>query len=165
LKLFCQIWQALVYIGTKPETPQCRLQLAGVFPIDHDFVLLPNGHLLLLITDLRDFTDLPGYPGQTTVMGTAVVDLDTNYNPVWAWDAFDHLDVNRHSLLFPDWTHANALVYSQDDGNLLISLRHQSWILKLDYQNGNGSVMSSGSWVTREISLSAQTRLPPGFFA
>jgi hypothetical protein len=110
-----------------------------VFSIDHDFVLLPNGHLLLLITDSRDFTDLPGYPGLTTVMGNAIVDLDASGNPVWVWDAFDHLDVNRHPMLFPDWTHANALVYSQDDGNFLISLRHQSWVLKIDYQNGNGS--------------------------
>jgi len=110
-----------------------------VFSIDHDFVLLPNGHLLLLITDTRDFTDLLGYPGQTTVLGNAIVDLDANGNPVWVWDAFDHLDVNRHPLLFPDWTHANGLVYSQDDGNLLISLRHQSWVLKLDYENGKGS--------------------------
>ncbi len=109
-----------------------------VFSIDHDFVLLPNGHLLLILSDTRTFTDLPGYPGQTVVTGNAIVDLDSNYNPVWVWDAFDHLDVNRHPMSFPDWTHANALVYSQDDGNLLISLRHQSWVLKIDYQNGNG---------------------------
>ncbi|HVP55759.1 MAG TPA: aryl-sulfate sulfotransferase [Candidatus Eisenbacteria bacterium] len=110
-----------------------------IYSIDHDFLQLPNGHLLLLLTDTRTFTDLPGYPGQTVVLGNAVVDLDTNGNPVWVWDAFDHLDVNRHPLLFPDWTHANALQYSADDGSLLISLRHQSWILKLDYQNGSGS--------------------------
>ena len=110
-----------------------------VFSIDHDFVLLPNGHLLLIVSDTRTFTDLPGFPGQTLVTGDAIVDLDSNYNPVWVWDAFDHLDVNRHPMLFPDWTHANALVYSQDDGNLLLSLRHQSWVLKIDYQNGNGS--------------------------
>lgn len=110
-----------------------------VFSIDHDFVLLPNGHLLLIISDTRTFTDLPGYPGQTVVTGNAIVDLDANYNPVWVWDAFDHLDVNRHPLFFPDWTHANALVYSPDDGNLLLSLRHQSWVLKIDYQNGNGA--------------------------
>lgn len=119
------------------------LQNAGhnlqVFSIDHDFVLLPNGHLLLLISDRRTFTDLPGYPGQTVVSGNAIVDLDQNYNPVWVWDAFDHLDVNRHPLYFPDWTHANALVYSPDDGNLLLSVRHQSWILKIDYANGNGA--------------------------
>jgi arylsulfate sulfotransferase len=83
-----------------------------IFSIDHDFVLLPNGHLLLVVSDRRTFTDLPGYPGQTVVSRNAIVDLDQNYNPVWVWDAFDHLDVNRHPLFFPDWTHANALVYS-----------------------------------------------------
>ena len=120
-----------------------KLQAAGhniqVFSIDHDFVLLPNGHLLLIVSDTRVFTDLPGYPGQTTVLGNAIVDLDPNLNPSWVWDAFDHLDVNRHPLSLPDWTHANALVYSQDDGNLLFSVRNQSWVLKLDYQNGNGA--------------------------
>jgi hypothetical protein len=109
-----------------------------VFSIDHDFVALPNGHLLLVLSDTRTFTDLAGYPGQTLVTGNAIVDLDSNYNPVWVWDAFDHLDVNRHPIFFPDWTHANALVYSPDNGNLLFSLRHQSWVLKIDYQNGNG---------------------------
>jgi len=110
-----------------------------VYSIDHDIVSLPNGHLLLITTDSRVLTDLPGYPGQTTVLGNAIVDLDANNNPVWVWDAFDHLDVNRHPMYFPDWTHANALVYSADDGNLLLSMRHQSWVLKIDYQNGSGS--------------------------
>jgi arylsulfate sulfotransferase len=120
-----------------------KLQNAGysiqVLAVDHDFVLLPNGHLLLLVTDTRVFTDLPGYPGQTKVLGDAIVDLDTNFNPAWVWDAFDHLDVNRHPFSFPDWIHANALDYVSDDGNLLISMRHQSWVLKIDYANGNGA--------------------------
>jgi len=120
-----------------------KLRNAGynlnVYSIDHDFVLLPNGHLLLLLTNTRVFTDLPGFPGDTTVLGNAIVDLDSNNNPVWAWDAFDHLDVNRHPMSFPDWTHANALVYTPDDGSLLFSLRHQSWVLKIDYQNGTGA--------------------------
>jgi len=42
-------------------------------------------------------------------------------------------------MQFPDWTHANALAYSPDDGNLLVSLRHQNWVLKLDYENGTGT--------------------------
>ena len=122
---------------------QQKLNNAGysihVLSIDHDFVLLPNGHLLIIVSDSRVFTDLPGYPGQTTVLGDAIVDLDSNYNPVWVWDAFDHLDVNRHPMNFPDWLHANALVYIANDGNLLLSLRHQSWVVKIDYANGNGT--------------------------
>ena len=53
--------------------------------------------------------------------------------------SFDHLDPNRHPYFaLPDWTHSNALVYTADR-NLLISMRNQSWILKLDYANGTGS--------------------------
>ena len=39
----------------------------------------------------------------------------------------------------PDWTHSNSVVYSPDDGNLLLSMRHQFWVLKIDYENGQGS--------------------------
>ncbi len=111
----------------------------SVTSLNHDFLLLPNGHLVLLASNTRTYTNLPGYPGQTTVTGNALVDLDPNNKVVWAWSAFDHLDVNRQPMGFPDWTHANALAYSQDDGNLLLSLRHQNWVLKLDYQNGAGT--------------------------
>ena len=40
---------------------------------------------------------------------------------------------------YPDWTHSNALLYSADDGNLLLSIRAQSWIIKIDYANGSGA--------------------------
>ncbi|MFZ0732669.1 MAG: aryl-sulfate sulfotransferase [Candidatus Sulfotelmatobacter sp.] len=107
--------------------------------IHHDFLYLPNGHLILLVNSNKDFTNLTGYPGTTTVLGDSIIDLDPNYNVVWVWSTFDHLDVNRHPMLFPDWTHSNALVYSQDDGNLLLSMRHQSWVIKIDYENGAGT--------------------------
>jgi arylsulfate sulfotransferase len=106
--------------------------------IHHDLLGLSNGHWILLVNEHRDFQDLPGYPGTTTVLGDALVDLDTNNQPVWVWRAFDHMDVNRHPYMFPDWTHGNGLVY-EPDGGLLLSMRHQSWILKIDYANGAGS--------------------------
>jgi arylsulfate sulfotransferase len=105
--------------------------------IHHDLLRLDNGHWILLVNEYRDFQDLPGYPGTTSVLGDALVDLDTNNQPVWVWRAFDHLDVNRHPYMFPDWTHSNAIVY-EPDGSLLLSMRHQSWILKIDYANGAG---------------------------
>jgi arylsulfate sulfotransferase len=107
--------------------------------LHHDVLPLPNGHIIVLVNTTKDFTDLPGYTGTTTVIGDAMVDLDPNLQPVWVWNAFDYLDVNRHPMNFPDWTHSNALLYSPDDGNLLISMRHQNWILKIDYENGKGS--------------------------
>ena len=104
----------------------------------HDVLVLPNGHLIVLVNFYQGFTDLPGYPGTTNVLGDGLVDLDQNWNPVWAWSAFDHLDVNRHPNGLPDWTHSNAVIYSPNDGDLLLSIRHQSWIIKIDYENGQG---------------------------
>jgi arylsulfate sulfotransferase len=72
-------------------------------------------------------------------LGDALVDLDTNLNPVWLWDEFDHLDINREPFMFPDWTHTNAVIYSPTDGDLVVSIRHQSWVIKIDYNNGTGT--------------------------
>jgi arylsulfate sulfotransferase len=105
----------------------------------HDFAVLPNGHVLVIANTTKQFTNLPGYPGTTNVLGDVVIDLDPNFNPVWVWNEFDHLDVNRHPYMFPDWTHSNAIAYSADDGNFLISLRHQDWVLKVDYRDGAGA--------------------------
>jgi arylsulfate sulfotransferase len=107
--------------------------------LHHDFLPLSNGHLIVLGSAARDFSDLPGYPGMTQVIGDLLVDLDQAWNPVWFWSAFDHLDVTRHLMGLPDWTHSNAVVYTPEDRNLLLSVRNQSWILKIDYQDGRGS--------------------------
>jgi hypothetical protein len=72
-------------------------------------------------------------------LGDVLIDVDENWNPVWVWSSFDHLDINRHLMGLPDWTHSNAVIYSPVDGNILISMRHQSWVLKVDYENGAGS--------------------------
>ena len=70
--------------------------------VHHDVIELPNGHWVFLIALRKDFTDLPGFPGTTSVLGDAIVEVDDNLNPVWVWNAFDFLDVNRHPLSFPD---------------------------------------------------------------
>jgi hypothetical protein len=124
-------------------TLQQRLQAAGhnfsFGFFHHDFVPMANGHVIVLGQTTQDFTDLPGYPGVTTVEGDVLVDLDQNWNPVWTWNAFDYLDVNRHLMGLPDWTHSNAVVYNPADGNLMLSVRHQSWILGIDYRDGAGT--------------------------
>jgi hypothetical protein len=105
--------------------------------VHHDLIETPNGHWILLVQERRLFTGLPGFPGTINVLGDALVDVDQNGVVGWIWRAFDHLDVKRHPYQFPDWTHANAVVYTQD-GNLLVSLRHQHWILKISYADGSG---------------------------
>ncbi|HEX5423065.1 MAG TPA: aryl-sulfate sulfotransferase [Candidatus Acidoferrales bacterium] len=111
----------------------------NVYTMHHDVLPLPSGHVIVLANTLKLFNNLPGYPGQLNVLGDVLIDLDQNWEPVWVWNSFDHLDVNRHPMNFPDWTHSNAVLYSPDDGNLLLSMRHQNWILKIDYEDGRGS--------------------------
>jgi arylsulfate sulfotransferase len=107
--------------------------------IHHDVAVLPNGHWIVLANTTKLFSNLPGRPGVTEVVGDALVDLDPSLHPVWVWNEFDHLDVNRHPMDFPDWTHTNAVIYTKDDGNLIVSMRCQSWLMKIDYRNGKGS--------------------------
>jgi hypothetical protein len=125
-------------------TLNAKLAAAGyanmtLLDLHHDVQMLPNGHIILIASMLKAYTNLTGYSGTTNVLGDVLVDLDTNLNVSWVWSEFDHLDVNRHPISFPDWTHTNAVVYSPNDGDLLVSMRHQSWIIKIDYNNGQGT--------------------------
>lgn len=103
----------------------------------HDITPLPNGHWLILANVLKSVT-LTGQTTPTSVLGDVIVDLDENLNPVWAWNEFNHLDVNRQPMGFPDWTHTNAIVYSPTDGDFIVSIRHQNWVIKVNYDNGQG---------------------------
>ncbi len=124
--------------------PQLNAELATanynitLFAFHHDVTPLPNGHWLVLANTFKNVV-LNGQTTPTQVLGDVIVDLDTNLNVAWVWNSFDHLDVNRQGAQFPDWTHTNAVVYSKDDGNILVSMRHQNWVIKVDYNNGAGA--------------------------
>lgn len=111
----------------------------SVTAFHHDVLALPNRHWIILCSTNEDFTDLPGYPGVSTVVGDALVDVDENGRVVWAWRNFDYFDVHRHPFGLPDWTHGNGLAYSSTDGNLILSFRNQNWVVKIDYRNGAGT--------------------------
>lgn len=108
---------------------ECNVTVVGTH---HDFAILPNGHLVVIAATQQVVSG-------TTVTGDILIDLDENHKPVWAWNEFNHLDINRRPYLYPDWTHTNAIIYSADDGNLIISIRHQNWLVKVDYANGKGA--------------------------
>jgi arylsulfate sulfotransferase len=100
--------------------------------LHHDVDKLANGHYLILGNYTKAIS------GQS-VLGDAVIDWDPiAQKPAWTWSAFDHLSLSRAPFGIADWTHANALVYSPDDGNLIVSLRDQNLIIKINYQDGAG---------------------------
>ena len=65
----------------------CNITVIGTH---HDFAILPNGHLIVIAATQQVISG-------TTVTGDVLIDLDQNHNPVWLWNEFDHLDVNRQS--------------------------------------------------------------------
>ena len=97
----------------------------------HDIEVLPNGHWLILANTLKMVDGI-------NVLGDVVVDVDTDLKPKFVWNEFDYFDTNRRPMMYPDWTHTNAVVYSPGDGNFMVSMRHQNWIAKVNYQNGAG---------------------------
>jgi hypothetical protein len=150
--------------ATLAETNAARVneQLAaiGMQPVTsfhHEAIKLPDGKYLVLAGNERILNDVQG-PGPVDVLGDTILVLDSNLQVVWAWDAFDHLDPHRKAILdetctFPatvacsnfylasqanDWLHGNSLQLTPD-GNILYSVRHQDWIVKIDYRNGAGT--------------------------
>lgn len=122
----------------------------------HEALRLPNGHTVVLASVERLMTDVQGV-GTVNVYGEMVIDLDEDFQVAWVWNAFDHLDVTRKAILESicvsqgpgcpplflseeanDWLHANSIDYVPEDGSILISLRHQDWVVKVDYGNGTG---------------------------
>ena len=156
---------------------------------DHEAIRLPDGNtaVIALVEQIADQGD-----GPTDVLGDLILVLDRNFQLVWAWNSFDHLDVRRKATLndvcaaglgcpalkyvpagqgAKDWLHANALALT-GDGNLLLSLRSQDWVIKIQYANGagDGSVLwrlgnqgdfalDSGLWFSHQHNPTLNGRL------
>jgi arylsulfate sulfotransferase len=135
-----------------------QLGALGVHPIaafHHEARALPNGYVLALASAEQIMTDIQG-PGQVDVLGDVILVLDKNLQVVWAWDSFQHLDWSRiatsgdvctrftgsctpfyQAQQVNDWLHGNSVELTPD-GNILYSMRHQDWVIKIAYANGIG---------------------------
>jgi hypothetical protein len=129
---------------TNVNALNAQLAARGLNPIaniSHDAQRLPDGSTAVLAQTTRTVM-INGAPRQ--YQGDMVIVLDENFQIAWTWDAFDFLDVNRGPIDTDtsrdpvDWTHANAVNWSPADGNLIVSLRNQDWVIKIDYANGAG---------------------------
>jgi len=100
------------------------------------------------------------------VLSEMVIVLNSSWQVVWYYDAFNQLNIQRTAPLGEtcsqgssdcpshltlgtianDWTHANTVDYvaapsgkNPDSGDLLVSMRNQDQVIKLNYNNGAGS--------------------------
>jgi hypothetical protein len=128
----------------------------GITAFHHEARELPDGTILALGATEQVLNNVQG-PGSVDVLGDMIVVLDSNLQLLWAWDAFDYLDTRRLATLNEtclqvqngcspfflapvanDWIHGNSASLTPD-GNILFSSRHQDWLIKIDYRNGQGS--------------------------
>ena len=127
----------------------------------HDAIRLPNGHTLVVAGLERMMpAGTQGSKDRIDILGDLVIDLDEDFQVTWIWNAFDHMDLKRASLLDSKckggpgsggctpifladsangWLHSNSLNYVPSDGSLLISMPEQYWVLKVDYRDGKGN--------------------------
>ena len=130
--------------------------------LDHEALGLPNGNTMAELSEEKIFTD--GTQGSSPtnpvdIIGDIIVELDSNWQVIWYWRAFDHLNANRAAVLgetcvnnqggcppvilttgiAQDWLHGNAIYYTPSDGSILFSMRHQDWVIKIAFSDGAGN--------------------------
>ena len=110
----------------------------SIVDFDHEAMLLPNGDTAVLATTSR-IINVNGTP--TTYNGHMVLVLNQNFQVSWVWNPFNWLSTSRLPTDGEgpsDWMHANSIAGRPTDGNLIVSLRAQDWVIKIDYANGTG---------------------------
>jgi arylsulfate sulfotransferase len=138
---------------------------APLSSLHHDVAVLPNGHWILLVNYGETINGVAGVPPNTIMEGDALIDWDPHQSVVWTWSTFDHIPLSHvpygfaapGSGMATDWTHSNAIIYSPTDGNLILSMRNQNWIIKINYNNGAGD--GSVLWTLGD---GGSFTLPPG---
>ena len=113
----------------------------------HDGRLLRNGNVLLLCaTEVPDDVakKVQGGRSKTEVDGKMwadyLIEVTKGGRRVWEWRSWEHLDPATDVLTAiqenrSEWTHGNAIV-ELTDGNLLVSFRNISTIVKIERRTG-----------------------------
>jgi hypothetical protein len=122
----------------------------------HGVNLGPNGNMLLLSMEIRDYDDWPGSvtdPNapreRAKIVGDIVLEVRPDGSKANEWRMLDLLDPYRLSYGsranywgargYPgtmDWCHANGTAYDARDDSILVSLRTQDAIIKVDRKTG-----------------------------
>ncbi len=109
----------------------------------HDFEMLPNGHVLIIIYDWQtvDMSRIvEGGQKDARVAGLVIQELDDDKNVVFQWRSWDHFEItDAQDFDFTsqriDYVHCNA-IETDFDGSILFSGRSTNEITKIDRETG-----------------------------
>ncbi|NNK88255.1 MAG: T9SS type A sorting domain-containing protein, partial [Flavobacteriaceae bacterium] len=135
------------------------------YSFHHDYVVLDNGNILMLVAKRRTFQEAidngrdPATIAQNELYEECVLEIEPvgtdGFNIVWEWNSWDHLiqDFDNTKLNFgvvgdhpelvdinfgtnfgeADWWHSNALSYSPELDQIIISNRNSNEFLIIDH--------------------------------
>lgn len=98
----------------------------------HDFALLPDGSIAYIEFDVRDVEGTP-------VAGDRIMELKPDGSTVEVyslWNDFTYTGLSEAGEDPTDWTHSNAIDYSEEDDSYYLSVLHFDGILKIDRGSG-----------------------------
>ena len=132
--------------------------------LHHDLIKLPSGNYLGIVA-VSQLGPIPigswtsSYQGfgfaangislEFPWVGDRLVEWDKDTKEiVWSWSVFDHFSMDDYDAIggtwLPsstgyqeyDWTHVNAMIFSEEESAIYISTRHLSRITKISYPSG-----------------------------
>jgi hypothetical protein len=123
----------------------------------HGVNLGPDGNMLLLSMEIREFDNWPSSVadpnaprGRAKIVGDIVMEVQPDGSKANEWRILDLLDpyrltygsrakywVQRGYPDTNDWCHANGTAYVAADDSILVSLRTQDCIVKIDRKSGD----------------------------
>lgn len=153
-------WVATARLPAGTSLPSGVVGVA-VDTLHHDVIELPNGHLLALSTERRKITKAmcpTTYDTDWDVVADVVVEVEPATGQIVSKvSMFDLLDPCRrvdpafknnfwnsvYGGTSADWTHANSVFHDPTRNAVLVSLRHQDWVIGYRYADDAGGKAGS----------------------
>jgi len=140
------------YAKNRPDGPAEGIAVDAL-TFHHEVDELPNGNIIVLGTEIREIENYytseyeSKAPRKTQkVVGDVILEfIPETGEIVWEWKAFEHMDPFRIGYEtfsnywgvrgFPDsvdWSHANNLLYDEQDDSVVVNFRYQAAAMKID---------------------------------
>ncbi|MEM7127117.1 MAG: aryl-sulfate sulfotransferase [Chloroflexota bacterium] len=152
------------YASRRPQGPHDTAIPVDAETIHHCIYELFNGNFMAFTANAKEVENYytsewdPDAPRKTQmVMGDTIIEFTREGKILWRWNCFDHLDPYRigYDTLysywwvrgFPshmDWSHGNSMWIDEEENTIILCLRHQEAILKID--RGSGEIL----WILGE---------------
>lgn len=129
----------------------------------HELQQQPNGNYLVTEYQPHDHVDLTAFGGgaDDSIIDGVIQEIDADGNVVWAWDSENHIDLQETGRWWPqelaktgarDVVHMNAVEPVGNDA-VLISMRHNDAVYKVDKATGNVVWKLGGTWTPKSLAV------------